>query len=89
MALNSDTRGDIEGVRWLLTRRAALALAIVIFMVLGSINYSRFVASPEKHKHKHETHTDFADPTGSESGKVESHILTDDGVPVPEALSTG
>jgi hypothetical protein len=89
VALNSDIRGDIEGVRWLLTRRAALALAIVIFMVLGAINYTRLVAAPEKKKHKKETPTDFADPTSPESGKIESHVLSDEGLPVPEALSTG
>ena len=29
VALNSDSRGEVEGLRWVLTRRAALAIAVM------------------------------------------------------------
>jgi hypothetical protein len=92
VALNSDSRGDVEGVRWLLTRRAALALAIVIIMVLGSLNFMRFTPTPEKTKHvkeTKETYEDFGDLPDDESKRISSPSTLRDEVPVPEALSTG
>lgn len=40
VALNSDSRSDVEGVRWIITKRAIAALATCVFMVLGSIKYA-------------------------------------------------
>lgn len=38
--LNSDSKSEVEGLRWVLTRRAALAIAAAAFMVLSALNYS-------------------------------------------------
>ncbi|KAL9106806.1 MAG: hypothetical protein Q9227_008228 [Pyrenula ochraceoflavens] len=38
--LNSDSKSEVEGLRWVLTRRAALAIGISAFMALCTLNYS-------------------------------------------------
>ncbi|KAL3495574.1 hypothetical protein BJX62DRAFT_233218 [Aspergillus germanicus] len=40
VSLNSDSKSEIEGLRWILTRRAALAIAISAFMILLFLRYS-------------------------------------------------
>jgi hypothetical protein len=91
--MNSDTRGDIEGVRWLLTRRAALALAIAVSMVLGTLNYSRYVHAAQESDQQHhakDTQDDTAppsDPPPKDARKVESHGLGDELLSAPEALN--
>lgn len=40
VSLNSDSRSEVEGVRWLITKRAITALAICVLMVLCSLKYS-------------------------------------------------
>ncbi|PNS13871.1 hypothetical protein CAC42_1362 [Sphaceloma murrayae] len=54
VALNSDSRSDVEGVRWLITKRAIAALAICVLMVLGSLRYSSSVAQQEEEARKRE-----------------------------------
>ncbi|OJJ04714.1 hypothetical protein ASPVEDRAFT_44247 [Aspergillus versicolor CBS 583.65] len=51
VSLNSDSKSEIEGLRWILTRRAALAIAISAFMILLFLRYSsthRAQNTPEK-----------------------------------------
>ncbi|KAL4918071.1 hypothetical protein BDW62DRAFT_71258 [Aspergillus aurantiobrunneus] len=53
VSLNSDSKSEIEGLRWILTRRAALAIGISAFMILLFLRYSsthRIQAAPEKKK---------------------------------------
>jgi hypothetical protein len=91
--MNSDTRGDIEGVRWLLTRRAALALAIAVSMVLGTLNYSRYVHAAEESdqkNHAKDVQVDTPPPSDhpeKDSRKVESHGLGEELLSAPEALN--
>ncbi|KAL9617576.1 MAG: hypothetical protein Q9160_007646 [Pyrenula sp. 1 TL-2023] len=40
--LNSDSKSEVEGLRWILTRRAALALSISAFMCMGALNYNSY-----------------------------------------------
>ncbi|KAL4927468.1 CCDC90 family protein [Aspergillus undulatus] len=40
VSLNSDSKSEIEGLRWILTRRAALAIATSAFMILVFLRYS-------------------------------------------------
>ncbi|KAA8643285.1 hypothetical protein EYZ11_002325 [Aspergillus tanneri] len=39
VSLNSDGKSEIEGLRWILTRRAALAVATSAFMIILFLNY--------------------------------------------------
>lgn len=52
--LNSEARSEVEGLRWVLTRRAALAIAAAAIMVLGFLQYysveSRKQAEIEKRR---------------------------------------
>ncbi|KAL5339698.1 hypothetical protein BJX70DRAFT_144744 [Aspergillus crustosus] len=40
VSLNSDSKSEIEGLRWILTRRAAMAIATSAFMILLFLRYS-------------------------------------------------
>ncbi|KAI9375874.1 hypothetical protein BJX61DRAFT_63159 [Aspergillus egyptiacus] len=78
VSLNSDSKSEIEGLRWILTRRAALAIATSAFMILLFLRYSsvqRAQHGPEKKKEapkeSTESHTtaEFA-PHASEQSSV-------------------
>ncbi|KAI9786949.1 MAG: hypothetical protein M1839_005180 [Geoglossum umbratile] len=42
--LGSDIKSEVEGLRWVLTRRAAMAIATMAFLILGSLRYSSYHA---------------------------------------------
>ncbi|MCJ1258910.1 hypothetical protein MMC24_006744 [Lignoscripta atroalba] len=42
VALNSDSKSEVEGLRWVLTRRAAMAIVSMAFLILGSLRYSSY-----------------------------------------------
>ncbi|KAF2878527.1 hypothetical protein BDV95DRAFT_479233 [Massariosphaeria phaeospora] len=44
VALNSDARSEVEGVRWVLTRRAAITIGISAFMLFLSLRYSSYLS---------------------------------------------
>ncbi|KAJ5612696.1 hypothetical protein N7510_005890 [Penicillium lagena] len=50
VSLNSDGKSEIEGLRWVLTRRAALTVGICAFMIIVFLKYSstRKVQEPAK-----------------------------------------
>ncbi|GAB7353397.1 hypothetical protein MBLNU459_g3871t1 [Dothideomycetes sp. NU459] len=52
ISLNSDSRSDVEGVRWIITKRAITALAICVAMILGSIKFASNVAAWEDEEKK-------------------------------------
>ncbi|KAI9673100.1 MAG: hypothetical protein M1829_004414 [Trizodia sp. TS-e1964] len=45
--LNSDAKSDIEGLRWVLVRRAAIAIVTMALLILSSIKYSSVVHERE------------------------------------------
>lgn len=52
VALNSDARSEVESMRWILTRRAAGALAITAIMVLGALQYSKYMERMQERERK-------------------------------------
>ncbi|KIX09860.1 uncharacterized protein Z518_00941 [Rhinocladiella mackenziei CBS 650.93] len=38
--LNSEAKSEVEGLRWVLTRRAAFAIGVCAFMIISALNYS-------------------------------------------------
>lgn len=50
--LNSDSRSDVEGVRWIITKRAIAALAICVLMILGSIKFASTAATWQEEERK-------------------------------------
>ena len=57
VALNSDARSEVEGLRWVLTRRAAMTVAAAAFMLFCSLRYSSYLqhaAQLDEKKRGHE-----------------------------------
>ncbi|KAF2097070.1 hypothetical protein NA57DRAFT_14725, partial [Rhizodiscina lignyota] len=52
VTLNSDARSDVESMRWVLTRRAALALVIVALAVLGTLRYTAYMTQMQEEERK-------------------------------------
>jgi hypothetical protein len=44
VALNSDARSEVEALRWVLTRRAAITIGTVAFTLFLLLRYNSFVA---------------------------------------------
>ncbi|KAL9104375.1 MAG: hypothetical protein Q9163_000675 [Psora crenata] len=42
VALNSDAKTEVEGLRWVLTRRAAMAIAFMAILILGSLRWGSY-----------------------------------------------
>lgn len=73
-------------MRWLLTRRAGLAIAIVAVMVLGTFNYSRYMTTlQEAERKKHQDELAAAEEVyeaiqkSGTDGLVEEALLAPDG----------
>ncbi|KAF2672368.1 hypothetical protein BT63DRAFT_370096 [Microthyrium microscopicum] len=87
VALNSDARSNIESLRWILTRRAILALVIAGGMVIGTLNYSRYMTGVQEAERKKHTadmaaveHDSVAVQKGSIHGLAEEMLLAPEGV---------
>ena len=81
VALNSDSRGEVEGLRWVLTRRAAMAIVGMacmflfvcsskssdhaIVLILGSLRYSSYMIHMQEIERKHMA---AIPPTNTDSG---------------------
>jgi hypothetical protein len=52
VALNSDARSEVEGLRWVLTRRAAIAIAISAVMILSTLKYNSYMTKTQDHERK-------------------------------------
>ncbi|TKA71826.1 hypothetical protein B0A49_06169 [Cryomyces minteri] len=52
VALNSDSRSEVEGLRWILTRRAIAAIAIAAFMIIGSLRYASYMQHTQEIERK-------------------------------------
>ncbi|KAG9727141.1 hypothetical protein KCU73_g12712, partial [Aureobasidium melanogenum] len=50
--LNSDSRSDVEGVRWIITKRAGVALLACVLMILGSIKFASTAAMWQEEERK-------------------------------------
>ena len=42
VALMSGSKSEVEGLRWVLTRRAAMAIATMALLILGSLRYTTY-----------------------------------------------
>ncbi|CAD0091163.1 unnamed protein product [Aureobasidium mustum] len=50
--LNSDSRSDVENVRWIITKRAGVALLACVLMILGSIKFASTAATWQEEERK-------------------------------------
>ncbi|KAF2263672.1 hypothetical protein CC78DRAFT_267984 [Lojkania enalia] len=52
VALNSDARSEVEGLRWVLTRRAAITVGVSALMLFAALRYSSYVAHTQQQEKK-------------------------------------
>ncbi len=50
--LNSDSKSEIEGLRWVLTRRSVMGILFMAFMVLTSLRYASYKSHEDEMKQK-------------------------------------
>ncbi|CCU76726.1 DUF1640 domain-containing protein [Blumeria hordei DH14] len=50
--LNSDSKSEIEGLRWVLTRRSVMGILFMAFMVLTSLQYASYKSHENEMKRK-------------------------------------
>ena len=48
VALRSDARSAVEGLRWILVRRAAIAIVISAVMILATLRYSSYMSRTQE-----------------------------------------
>ncbi|KAI9864615.1 MAG: hypothetical protein M1813_003104 [Trichoglossum hirsutum] len=76
--LGSDMKSEVEGLRWVLTRRAALAIATMAFLILGSLRYSSYHAHLEQQRQQqHHHHQQQSKQPEGHSGREGSETPTE------------
>ena len=66
--LNSDARSEVEGLRWILTRRAATAIGIsafILFTLLRYMSYANHHSQEQKKKEERDAPPDTQDNSPS------------------------
>lgn len=54
--LNSDSKSEIEGLRWVLTRRSVMGILFMAFMVLTSLRYASYKSHEDQEMAKKKEH---------------------------------
>ncbi|CAG8962262.1 hypothetical protein HYFRA_00005317 [Hymenoscyphus fraxineus] len=52
VSLNSDSKSEVEGLRWILTRRSVIGILIMAFMVLTSLRYASYKSHEAEERRK-------------------------------------
>lgn len=52
VALNSDARSEVEGLRWVLTRRAAITVGVSAFMLFVALRYTSYVQHQQQEQRR-------------------------------------
>ncbi|CAO2648244.1 Nn.00g075110.m01.CDS01 [Neocucurbitaria sp. VM-36] len=52
VALNSDARSEVEGLRWVLTRRAAITVGVSAFMLFVALRYTSYIQHQQQDERK-------------------------------------
>lgn len=52
LQLNSEMRSEVEGLRWVLTRRTVLALACIVVMSLATLRYAKYMERKQEQERK-------------------------------------
>ncbi|KAL1640512.1 hypothetical protein SLS58_006862 [Diplodia intermedia] len=68
VALNSDARSEVEGLRWIITRRAVTALVVVAVAILATLRFSSYMTHTQAMERKNLTK-----PAAAEKKKEEAH----------------
>ena len=54
VGLNSDSKSEIEGLRWVLTRRSVMGILFMAISVLASLRYASYKSHEDEAKKKKE-----------------------------------
>lgn len=72
VALNSDSKSEVEGLRWVLTRRAAMAIATMALLILGSLRYGSYkiheAEMEQKRREMNKAHSSSTSSSGGSGG---------------------
>ncbi|SLM38851.1 Protein of unknown function DUF1640 [Lasallia pustulata] len=68
VALNSDSKSEVEGLRWVLTRRAAMAIVCMAFLILGSLRYSSYRLHAQEQERKRQASSSGSTSSSSSGG---------------------
>lgn len=67
VALNSDARSEVEGLRWIITRRAVTALVVVAVAILATLRFSSYMTHTQALERKNMTKPAVADKKQEEA----------------------
>ncbi|KAJ9642027.1 hypothetical protein H2199_005242 [Coniosporium tulheliwenetii] len=68
VTLNSDARSEVEGLRWVLTRRAAMAVVLSALMILSTLKYQSYMTQLQENERKKMAEKDTKAATGESGG---------------------
>lgn len=76
--LNSDSKSEVEGLRWVLTRRSVMGILFMAFMVLTSLRYASYKSHEHEmqRKKEEELKKSAAHPVVVEDSPIAAEILT-------------
>ncbi|KAJ4347943.1 uncharacterized protein N0V89_009315 [Didymosphaeria variabile] len=84
--LNSDARSEVEGLRWILTRRAATAIGISAFLLFTCLRFMSYSSHQPEQKKKEDTPPETSDnspatgkPTLGRDEPMGGELLTTEG----------
>jgi hypothetical protein len=64
VALNSDARSEVEGLRWVLTRRAAITVGVSAFMLFVALRYTSYVQHIQQEERRRQPPRNQPPPPG-------------------------
>ena len=68
VVLGSEQKSEIEGLRWVLTRRAAMAIGLMAVLILGTLRYGSFKMNEREIEERKKAATSQSSGTGTSSG---------------------
>lgn len=76
--LSSDTKSDVEGLRWVLIRRSALGIAFMAVASLATLRYAVYVNQQRKEEAKAEAAREKAEAEEEKRRSLQASPLEDD-----------
>ncbi|TVY28624.1 Uncharacterized protein LHYA1_G002353 [Lachnellula hyalina] len=76
VGLNSDSKSEVEGLRWVLTRRSVTGILFMAFMVLSSLRYASYKSHEEEVRKKKEAGLKLDESTEDLPPRGAAEILT-------------
>ncbi|KAI0382834.1 hypothetical protein F5Y04DRAFT_252422, partial [Hypomontagnella monticulosa] len=76
VTLNSDSRSDIEGLRWVLIRRSVLGIIFMAVCTLGSLRYATYVKNEKQRE---------AEEKARQAERLRNHLGREDHAPPVDA----